>query len=489
MFKLVFSSSESDKAEFDELARFFVSTAELFCLKRGLAGYIESIPVAEIKSLNEIDTSGDLIFVVGESSDLLKKDPGVNVIHVVLRTDVKSTDLPDTLLLDNYLQLKNLAQIDSFSGMKKYLKRRSWSESDFKESILDVYGDALSAMRERKSVAVFGAQRLGESVMESLAEMGIVVESFLDNSTAKQGGALKHVQIKALDQITDKETPVIIATTRFTSSIMTQLESAEFKNVLPYSVMSLVDSSLFPDEIPYIDIQKDLAEDFIRYLELFLTLSDDKSREVLDGLIQYRMNYDPRHAERVSDDYNRQYFDVDLIRFDGADVFVDLGGFDGDTVEKFIQFSNSRYKKIYMFEPDQELLDRASLRLRGARDVEYIPAGAYSSDGELRFSASGRTNGAICDDGELVIAVNKVDTAVKDVPTLLKMDIEGSEADALSGARQTIIDYKPKLAVAAYHYGKDLWHLADVIRDIRPDYRFYLRHYSETGLESVLYAI
>ena len=85
--------------------------------------------------------------------------------------------------------------------------------------------------------------------------------------------------------------------------------------------------------------------------------------------------------------------------------------------------------------------------------------------------------------------VQKLDSAVKEDPALIKMDIEGSEKDALIGASNTIQRVKPKLAIAAYHYATDLWRLVDVIRDINPGYKFYLRHYSETGLESVIYAV
>ena len=216
---------------------------------------------------------------------------------------------------------------------------------------------------------------------------------------------------------------------------------------------------------------------------------DDKSREVHDGLIQYRLKYDASYADAVADQYDRQYFDEKLISFSNDDVFVDLGGYDGDTVEKYIQFGSNVYKKIYLFEPDGSILERAKVRLKDFNHIEFVPTGAFSKDGELRFSASGRTNGFFSDQGDLIIPVQKLDSAVKEDPALIKMDIEGSEKDALIGASNTIQRVKPKLAIAAYHYATDLWRLVDVIRDINPGYKFYLRHYSETGLESVIYAV
>jgi FkbM family methyltransferase len=246
---------------------------------------------------------------------------------------------------------------------------------------------------------------------------------------------------------------------------------------------------LYPHEIPYIGIQEDFAQNIPRHLGTFLSLIDDKSREVHNGLIQYRLKYDAAYADAVADQYDRQYFDEQLITYSEDGVFVDLGGYDGDTVEKYIEFGEKVYKKIYLFEPDETILERAKIRLKNYGHIEYVPTGAYSKDGELRFSASGRTNGFFSEVGDLIIPVQKLDSVVKEDPILIKMDIEGSEKDALIGATNTIQRSQPKLAIAAYHFATDLWRLVDVIREINPSYKFYLRHYSETGLESVIYAV
>ena len=43
------------------------------------------------------------------------------------------------------------------------------------------------------------------------------------------------------------------------------------------------------------------------------------------------------------------------------------------------------------------------------------------------------------------------------------------------------------LAIAVYHFAEDVWKILDQVRSINPAYKFYLRHYSETGLETVLF--
>jgi hypothetical protein len=68
------------------------------------------------------------------------------------------------------------------------------------------------------------------------------------------------------------------------------------------------------------------------------------------------------------------------------------------------------------------------------------------------------------------------------------MDIEGAELNALKGARRIIEEQTPKLAICVYHKPKDIWEIPQLILDICPRYKFYLRHYSFSPTETVLYA-
>ncbi|MFI3174418.1 MAG: FkbM family methyltransferase [Bacillota bacterium] len=69
------------------------------------------------------------------------------------------------------------------------------------------------------------------------------------------------------------------------------------------------------------------------------------------------------------------------------------------------------------------------------------------------------------------------------------MDIEGAELVALQGGEQTIKKYKPKLAICIYHKPEDVIELFAYIKNLVPEYKFYIRHYSNTQTETVLYAI
>ena len=77
----------------------------------------------------------------------------------------------------------------------------------------------------------------------------------------------------------------------------------------------------------------------------------------------------------------------------------------------------------------------------------------------------------------------------EDIVTWIKMDIEGSEQEALVGSKNIIIENKPILTISAYHKPQDLWEIPYYIHELVPEYRFYLRHHTTAMDDTVLYAV
>lgn len=72
--------------------------------------------------------------------------------------------------------------------------------------------------------------------------------------------------------------------------------------------------------------------------------------------------------------------------------------------------------------------------------------------------------------------------------TFIKMDIEGSELQALQGAEKTIVKNKPKLAISIYHSNEDMLRIAEYIHELVPEYKIYMRAHNMGIAENVLYA-
>ena len=123
------------------------------------------------------------------------------------------------------------------------------------------------------------------------------------------------------------------------------------------------------------------------------------------------------------------------------------------------------------------------------KNIKIIEKGCWSDKTTLYFSNEGTMGSKISDNGKLQIAVDSIDNVVKDKVSFIKMDIEGSELEALKGAKNTILKYKPKLAVCVYHKKEDLITIPQYILSLNQNYKLYLRHYGENSCDTVLYAL
>ena len=75
------------------------------------------------------------------------------------------------------------------------------------------------------------------------------------------------------------------------------------------------------------------------------------------------------------------------------------------------------------------------------------------------------------------IDARAVDSILQGRPaTVIKMDVEGCEREALWGASQTIAHFSPKLMVSLYHRNEDIFALPLLIRRLNPNYDLYIRH-------------
>jgi len=110
--------------------------------------------------------------------------------------------------------------------------------------------------------------------------------------------------------------------------------------------------------------------------------------------------------------------------------------------------------------------------LKRYKNVQIIPYGMWEKKEELSFSS--------VDSIDHVHAQEKV--------TLIKMDIEGSEKQALTGAENIIRRDRPKLAICIYHNPEDLFEIPFLIKKMVPEYKLYIRHHSDTYAETVVYA-
>lgn len=187
----------------------------------------------------------------------------------------------------------------------------------------------------------------------------------------------------------------------------------------------------------------------------------------------------------------KQYFDLEFLQPAGSkEIFVDAGSFDGMTSIYFDKWSK-KDSFVYAFEPDLRNAEKChkNLEEQGIKH-EVFPKGLWSEETQLHFKAIANGASNVDDSGEEVIKVTSLDKELGDKKvTFIKMDIEGSELMALYGAQKVIVENRPKLAISIYHKPEDIWEIPSIVLQYNPDYKLYIRHYSLTDFETVLYAL
>ena len=183
-----------------------------------------------------------------------------------------------------------------------------------------------------------------------------------------------------------------------------------------------------------------------------------------------------------------------------GDVVIDAGGCWGDTALYFAGKTGTT-GKVYTFEfiPNNIQLFNKNIALNPnlAAHIQLIPHPlAEVSDKTIYFQdkgpssevklepfaeQTGSTTTVTIDDFVERYHIEKID--------FIKMDIEGSEQGALTGAIKTIKRFRPTLAIANYHSIDDLINIPLWIINLGLDYDIYMDHFTIHAEETVCFAI
>lgn len=346
--------------------------------------------------------------------------------------------------------------------------------------------DSLSAIRElkqrRKPVYIYGMGVTAKRVKRTLEENGIrICGCFVDYPLFREGDTNQewNVPILSFDDVMGlTEADVVIGFYQF-GVAYSKIMKGEISN--RGKVYFINPKPLF-DYGYYLENREEFEQTYD-------WLADDLSRETMRAYMDGRMNgvMRPLYDCYVPD----QYFIPEMC-FESHEVYIDCGMYDGDTIVEFAKRCPD-YVHIIGFEPDEENVEKFRGRNVPMDGMEIHCAGVWSEEAVLRFSAEGTTASRISESGEASLPVKSIDSLdLEWAVTFIKMDIEGSELEALSGAQETIRKNMPKLAICVYHKKEDLITIPQFIKNLESggaEYSFYLRHHSFYEHETVLYGI
>jgi FkbM family methyltransferase len=359
-------------------------------------------------------------------------------------------------------------------------------------------GEVDAMLASAPAVILYGAGHAGRDVLRILIARGITVRCFLDQS-ATPGDEREGIPVCLPDDPAFTvdirgSVPVIITVFNYQvdeGALGAKLHQLGWAKVVPFMAFHrdyanalgsrywLTDLSFYRGRAPQLRAAAAIW-------------ADRRSRGIYDAILRYRARGE---AEPIlTPDADAPYFPHDVPPWTTPSRFVDCGAYEGDTLEQ-IRARGFPLAAVAAFEPDAGHLPKLAATLRElAASAESTPAylwpcAVHSRTTQLRFAAGlGTSSGVSAQGEEIVPAVALDDVLAGFAPTFIKMDIEGSEYDALLGAREIIRRHRPGLAICVYHRAQHLWQIPLLIHSWDLGYRFWLRIHARSGYELVLYA-
>lgn len=220
-----------------------------------------------------------------------------------------------------------------------------------------------------------------------------------------------------------------------------------------------------------------------------------ESKFFYDEIYQFLLeNHFPEENIIKHGNHGIQYFDYEFMTFSDTETFIDGGCFDCESIKDFIRTVKGRYHKIIAFEPDHTNYDHCMelIQKEKIKNTTLINAALWSEETMLSFNGGNSSDSKVAEspvESNTTVKGISIDSFLKNENiTFIKMDIEGSELNALKGAEETIRKNKPKLAVCIYHRPEDITDIQDYLMELVPEYQFGIRHYTDHAFETVLYA-
>ena len=203
---------------------------------------------------------------------------------------------------------------------------------------------------------------------------------------------------------------------------------------------------------------------------VYALLADDYSKETYRNIIEFKLT---GQSEKLkSCQFSGGLFDP--INISNNETFVDLGAYRGDTVQAFLDRVD-QYHKIFAFEPNFKTYQKLTENVKKYENVFSVNKAVSDYEGVATLVSAGR--GSAVEKRGQSVSVCSLDLFFSNQSvSLIKMDVEGQERQALLGARDLIMRCHPKMIVAAYHRSEDIFSLPLLVHEMCADYRIYIRH-------------
>ena len=328
--------------------------------------------------------------------------------------------------------------------------------------------------KSEKKIVIYGMGNGADKIIGVCARYGIEISDFFASDGFVRGQVFHGKTVLSFSQVKEKYGKEnIIVLVAFASSLPDVMNA--IATVAEECETYIPDVPVRGDNVFCEEFERDHCRDIKKAYEL---LSDDRSREVYKGVLDFRRSGKLEILQNTSDDPR----DVlnELLHFDQYRTIGDIGAYNGDTAEELLELCPLA-EKIYSLEPDRRNFRKLSAFADGKSKIIPVNAAAWNENTTLFFDDSGNRNAGLAEEGiskrRAEVNAITVDSILGAGVDYIKYDVEGAEKEALEGSREVIQKYRPDLLISLYHRTEDLHALILQVHEICPEYKLYVRRY------------
>ena len=324
-----------------------------------------------------------------------------------------------------------------------------------------------SLKSESEPIVMYGMGNGAEAILRVCDEYKIKVSDIFASDEFVRGHSFMGYKVMKFSEIIEKySNPVIIigfATQK--EDVLERIYSISknytvYAPELPLFGDGIYDNSFFEDNKDYIE-------------QTYSLMSDESSRKTFENLMLFKFTGKIEYLKKINVPRNEVF--QNIIRLNSNEKYVDLGAYDGDTINEFISITGGQYDSITAFEPDRKNFKKLISNVSNYSNLTAYEYASWNKTEKLSFSGKAGRMSSLYSSGYEVEARALDDVIGK--ATYIKIDVEGAEYETLIGAKRILSQCSPSLAVSLYHRAKDFFMLPLLVHKLAPELKIYIRHH------------
>ncbi len=323
---------------------------------------------------------------------------------------------------------------------------------------------------EKRPIFIYGMGDGAIKIMNAFQKYGITVSGIFASDEFVRGHSFAGYHVHKLSEVEEMVDDFVIVLAF----------AAGYPELFQYILQLAKKHTLYAPDVPVIGgglfTYQYCMDHLHEFNQVYRMLADNESRQVYLNVIQFKISGNIHYLEKICSPPGKILRMV--LRLSRNESFMDVGAYNGDTLQEFLRYTDKKYYLIHAIEPDQKSFRKLEnyIQEHKLKSIKTHHCVAWCNDTELKFNSRFGRQSALYTEGTPVPA-RRIDTLLEnDSISVIKMDVEGFEREVLWGAREIISKRAPKLCVSIYHRNQDLFELPLLVKRLNPRYQIYIRH-------------